>query len=161
MCSVSVVLFTVLALCLSSSLVNAECNPGESQLTDFDYKKFTGNWHILSSNSEEFSKYCWDDDYEEGPDGTVLNSDYTCPNGSRIQETVKVDLQGSKFDLEYPDHTAGFTASYAVLATDYEHFAIIGGCPPDIINGSDERKFIYSTEIRMIVKQRKMKWERF
>ncbi|PSN32340.1 hypothetical protein C0J52_26809 [Blattella germanica] len=105
MCSVSVVLFTVLALCLSSSLVNAECNPGESQLTDFDYKKFTGHWHILSSNSEEFSKYCWDDDYEEGPDGTVLNSDYTCPNGSRIQETAKVDLQGSKFDLEYPDHT--------------------------------------------------------
>ncbi|PSN39118.1 hypothetical protein C0J52_17479 [Blattella germanica] len=71
-------MFFIAALLLVNSIFvkGQVCNVGESQVKNFELKRFLGLWHVDLISSEDFSNKfsCWKDDYIL--DGHAIYSSY-------------------------------------------------------------------------------------
>ncbi|PSN30047.1 hypothetical protein C0J52_21210 [Blattella germanica] len=124
-----VILFAVLALCATDTLAKEDCFKHESLVPNLDYEKFRGMWVIAAGTSEALTKYnCWNDLFLYN---NVLGSSHMDSNGNNNNTiTGRTKFEGNKFTIDYDDDKGkAFSAPYSVLATDYENYAIVEGCP--------------------------------
>ncbi|PSN34221.1 hypothetical protein C0J52_13127 [Blattella germanica] len=105
---------TFLALCATDTLANEDCFRHESLVPNLDYERFRGMWVIVAGTSEALTQYkCWIDCSKQG--NKILIG--------------KIKFEGNKFTIDYDDEGKAFSAPYSVLATDYDNYAIVEGCP--------------------------------
>ncbi|PSN30045.1 hypothetical protein C0J52_21212 [Blattella germanica] len=123
-----VILFAVLALCATDTLANEDCFRHESLVPNLDYERFTGSWMIAAGTSEALTQYkCRNDIFFSY--SKSLYSLYTDSKEGNKNLMGDIKFEGNKFTIDYEDEGKALSGPYSVLATDYDNYAIVEGCP--------------------------------